>query len=163
MTPQQGRVLVIGVGNRFRRDDGAGLVAARQIRDRLSSCGGDRPVTVIEHTGEGTSLIAAWNQADTVYLIDAVASTGAAGAIHCWDATEQAPPADALRCSTHAVGIGDAIQLAQALGQLPRRLVVFGIEGQCFEFGEGLTAPVQQSIGRVVDRIVAEIAAAELS
>ena len=42
--------------------------------------------------------------------------------------------------STHALGLADAVELARSLGRLPQRVVVYGIEGAAFEFGNGLSA-----------------------
>ena len=44
------------------------------------------------------------------------------------------PPAS-FRSSTHAFGVGDAVELARALGRLPRRVVVYGVEGADFAAG----------------------------
>jgi hydrogenase maturation protease len=47
--------------------------------------------------------------------------------------------------------------MARALGRLPRDLVIWGIEGGEWGFGESLTPAVDQAADEVVRRIVAEI------
>ena len=49
-----GHVVVIGVGNEFRSDDGVGLVIARRIRERVPAT-----VAVVEASGEGAATTAA--------------------------------------------------------------------------------------------------------
>ena len=62
-------ILVIGIGNEFRSDDGAGIVVARAIEGKKLP-----GVTVIEQSGEGAALMDILNEADNVYLVDAVSS-----------------------------------------------------------------------------------------
>jgi hydrogenase maturation protease len=74
--PASPRILVIGVGNEYRRDDAVGLIVARRLRE-LSP----RNVTVIEESGEGTNLMESWTGADMVILIDAASSGARPGTI----------------------------------------------------------------------------------
>ena len=41
------------------------------------------------------------------------------------------------------------MELARELGRLPR-LVVYGIEGETFEAGEGLSDPVEKTVEKLV-------------
>ena len=50
------------------------------------------------------------------------------------------------------------MELARELGELPERLVIFGIEGSDFGHGEGLTSDVVASVDDVVERILDELA-----
>jgi hydrogenase maturation protease len=52
--------LVIGLGNDFRRDDGAGRIAARRVRELA----GDT-VHVVEESGEGAALMDTWRDAES--------------------------------------------------------------------------------------------------
>ena len=52
-----------------------------------------------------------------------------------FEAHEQPLPASSLRTSTHSLGVVEAIELARSLGELPRHVVVFAIEGRSFEPG----------------------------
>src|SRR3974377_801942 len=111
---------IIGIGNRDRGDDAAGLLAAERR-------GGG------EHGGEAPSLLDAWDGADDVVLIDAVVTGAPPGTLHRWDARDLPPEAVGLRVSTHAFSIVDAIHLAESTGCLPKKLVVYGIEAAQFE------------------------------
>lgn len=146
------RAVVIGVGNRYRRDDAAGLdVVARISAD-------DRPdVGVFEHDGEPAGLLDLWSDADVAYVVDAVRSGDPAGTVHRIEVGDGAVPDRPRRDSTHAIGLGDAVELARALGRLPDRLVMIGIEGSDFDAGEGLSADVVRASSRVARDILAEI------
>ncbi|MCP4684238.1 MAG: hydrogenase maturation protease, partial [bacterium] len=62
-------IRVIGVGNEFRGDDAVGLIVASRLREQLP-----KSIEIIEHTGDGATLMDAWEGADRVYIIDAVKS-----------------------------------------------------------------------------------------
>jgi len=149
---QRRRICVIGAGNPLRGDDAAGLLAARRLRGRWGDA-----VTIIESDGEGTALIDAWDGADAVIIIDAARSSAAPGAISRFDASAAPVPARSLHDSTHHVGVAEATELARALGRLPARVIVFGIEGVAFGAGEAMSAQVERALDDVVERVSAEI------
>ena len=101
-----------------------------------------RGVALLEREGEPTALIDAWEGADALWLVDAVSSGAAARTVHRLDASERELPAELFRASTHHVGVAEAVELARALGRLPRQTVLFGIEGGSFEIGDELTPAV---------------------
>src|SRR3972149_2149869 len=107
-------VLVIGVGNEYRGDDGLGLFAVRQIKAKNLS-----NVTVIETSGEGAALIETWRSAGIVIAIDAVQSGAKAGTIHRFDASVEPLPGDFFHYSTHAFSLAEGIELARVLNLLP--------------------------------------------
>ena len=149
------RIVIIGVGNEYRRDDGAGIIVARRLRALLSSS-----ATVLEESGEGAALIQAWQGAAWVMLADAVRSGAAPGTIHRLDARQAPVPTRFFHYSTHAFSVAEAVELARSLDQLPPHLVVYGIEGENFAAGVGLSAAVEQAVQEVVERAAEEVRAA---
>ncbi len=143
---------VIGVGNRWRGDDAAGLAAARRLR---AMPGVEAEIAELE--GDLTSLIDAWNGSEHVVVIDAVCSGAEPGTIHRLDAHATGLSRDLDRHSTHALGLATAIEIGRALDRLPPRLIVFGIEGQCFDAGAGLSPRVEDAIARTVVAVMDEL------
>jgi hydrogenase maturation protease len=144
--------LIIGLGNDYCSDDGVGRVVARKLRaESLDEVG------VLEETGEGAALIEAWRGADFVILIDAVHSGGESGSIYRIDANEQQIPRNLFHYSTHAFNVGEAVEMARALGQLPRRLVVYGIKGKNFALGVGLSPVIERAAEEATRRVKAEL------
>lgn len=135
---------LIGIGNHFRRDDAAGLEVARRLR--LAHPPG---VILIEQEGEPASLIEAWSTVEESLVVDAVSSGSEPGRLHRFDVTHAPLPAEIFSVSTHALGLPEAVELARELGRLPR-LVVYGIEGETFEAGEGLSDPVEKTVEKLV-------------
>jgi hydrogenase maturation protease len=136
--PQTG--LIIGIGNEYRSDDAVGLVVARAIQARRLP-----QVSILEATGEGTALFEVWKEADNVILIDAVTSQAPAGTIHQLDAQAGPISPSFFALSTHAFGVAEAIELARILGNLPARLIVYGIEGKHFVAGINLLPEVERA------------------
>lgn len=152
--PARARILVIGVGNEYRSDDAVGLAVARLLR-QLSL----ENVRVIEETGEGASLLESWKGADTVIIVDAASSGAKPGTIHRVDARTQQIPRGLLHYSTHAFSVGEAVELARVMGQLPPHILVYGIEGERFEEGMELSEAVRESVGAVVELVLKQVRA----
>lgn len=151
--PPTNRLLVIGVGNEFCRDDGLGLHVARQV------AGLEIPGAVVrEESGEGASLMEAWTGWSCVVVIDATASGSAPGTIHRFDAHAEPIPSRFFHYSTHAFSVAEAVELSRALQSLPRRLVVFGIEGKTFSTGRGLSDEARRAAEAAVRLIQNEFA-----
>ena len=145
------RTVVIGVGNAFRGDDGAGREAARLVQERVPN---ELEVVVCEL--EPTRLIDAWDGAGAALVVDAVASGAEPGTVHRFDATSEALPSREFRSSTHALGIGETIELARAIGRLPERVVVFGVEGESFGSGTELSPSARAGVERAVELVIEE-------
>jgi hydrogenase maturation protease len=143
---------VVCVGNRWRGDDGAGLEVAKLLRGTLPE-----EAEVLEREGEPTALMDAWEGAEAVWLVDAVSSEAQAGTVHRVDASEEQLPATLFRASTHHFGLADAVELARALGRLPARTIVYGIEGAGFDAGAELTPGVAAAVHEVAVSIRSEV------
>jgi hydrogenase maturation protease len=143
---------LIGVGNRFRGDDGAGLeVASRVRRAHPPGC------RILEEEGEPRSLIEDWALVKEALVIDAVWTGAEPGTLHRFDATSDPVPAEVFGSRTDALGVADAVELARKLDKLPPRLSVYGIEGASFEKGEGLTPAVEKTVERLVEELCDEL------
>lgn len=144
--------VVIGVGNEYRRDDGVGLAVAAKLRGRVPP-----GVEVVGCELEPSRLLDAWQGARGALVVDAVRSGAEPGTLHRFDAGEGPVPASVFRSSTHAFGVGEAVELSRALGTLPGRIVLYGIEGWEFVAGEGLTAPVEAAVEPAARAVLDEL------
>ncbi len=144
--------LVIGLGNGFRGDDGAGLTVARRLRD-LALPG----VIVLEQSGEGAALVEVWGAADRVIVVDAVSSGSEPGLIHRIEVNDQPLPAYLSCGSTHAFGLAEAVELARQLDRLPASLVIYGIEGRSFTPSTDLSPEVQAAAEMVIEQLAQEL------
>jgi hydrogenase maturation protease len=145
--------LVIGIGNTDRGDDAAGIEVARRVQAR-----GRQDTEVRECGGGASSLLESWRERGRVILVDAASGAGrTAGTVQRYEAHRKPLPAGWLHASTHSWGVAEAIEIARSLGQLPAEVVVYAIEGQSFEPGAPLSAPVRTALERVEKWIVREL------
>jgi hydrogenase maturation protease len=143
-------LIVIGVGNAWRGDDGAGLAVARRLRE-LAPAG----IEVREVEGDATALVDAWSGAEHVVVVDAAQSGAAPGTVRRFDARAQPLPVRSLRSSTHAFGVSDAVELARSLRRLPDRLDVYAIEGASFVAGDRLSPSVERAVAELAGELSA--------
>jgi len=146
--------LVIGVGNEHRSDDRSGLEVARALRRPLEG-----KARVEEFSTEGIGLIELWRDADHVLVVDAVRSGAAPGSVLRIEPSDGALPHFHSATSTHGLSLAEAVALAQGLGELPRHLVVYGIEAENLEVGVSLSPPVARGVEEATARILDELGA----
>jgi hydrogenase maturation protease len=145
-------LLVIGVGNEWRSDDGAGIALARLLAPAPPG------VRVLAREGEPLDLIEEWTGAGEAIVVDAASSGAAPGTVHRLDARGGPLPVELFGQSTHALSVAEAVELGRALGRLPERLLVLGIEGERFGAGNGLTPAVEAAVGRLAAELRAGFA-----
>jgi len=146
---------VIGMGAEDRGDDAAGLLVARLLR--LTAPPG---VEVHESAGDAGRLLELIEGADRVVVVDAARGAGVPGTVKCLrsDAGFKSPA-----CSTHGLGLAEALGIASELGLLPPVLRVYVVYGRSFEPGPP-TAEVAAGIGAAADLILrAELSPPESS
>jgi len=151
---RRGSVLVIGIGNEFRGDDAVGLVVARRLRAHAGP-----GLEAREASGEATELMRLWEGRSRVVVVDAMRSGRPPGTIARFDARERwHDTAGGRFASSHALGLPEAVALANALDALPGSLVVLGVEGGAFDAGAPMTPAVQAAAGQVVASVLADLA-----
>lgn len=141
------RTRVIGVGSPAGDDRVGWLVLESLYRavpptPGLELCVLDRP---------GADLVRHFAGADRVIIVDAVLAGAEPGSIHEYDRRALAQQSRPL--SAHAVGVADALALALALGEAPRRLHLLGV--QALNLG-ALDEPHAETL-RAVPGVVARI------
>ena len=146
------RLRVIGIGNRWRSDDGVGPVVAGRVHELAPG------LEVVVQEGEPVALLDAFDGADAVVVVDAISSGGAPGTVHSLDAIAAPLPHELFARSTHHLGLGEAVELGRALGRLPARLLVVGVEGASWDAGDELSAPVAAAVDRAAAVVLEEVA-----
>ncbi len=148
----QARIVIIGMGNEFQGDDGVGLFVVQKLRAR------ELPEDVVTfQCRQGLALMELWRDREMAILVDAITSGAAPGSVFRFEAQMESPAKPSFRGTTHNYGLPEAIELAKALNSLPRRLIVYGIEGKRFDAGRGLSIDVETAAEGVVQSIVKEV------
>jgi len=149
-------VVVIGIGNEFRRDDGVGPLVVGELRALVP--GG---VRLAVSDGEPVRLLEEWEGAKLAVVIDAVLRSGAAGPAPGRTfrlELDRAAAGPAAGVSSHGLGLGDAISLARVLDMLPERLIVHAVEITDCGFGAGLSPAVAAAVPAVAAAVLGDLA-----
>ncbi len=142
-------VLILGVGNEWRGDDAIGVWLARRLREHAP-----QGVEVMEHSGEGASLMETWAESEAVIILDAVQSGAEPGTLHRLDTSQERIPSKFFHASSHAFSVAEAVELSRALGTLPEVVLLYGVEGRTFEAGAGLSEEVRMGGEAVLDEVM---------
>jgi hydrogenase maturation protease len=152
MRSKNDKVLIIGIGNEFRSDDGAGIICARKIKERVNS-----NASVIENNGDGAILIESWEGFDNVILVDSISSGAIPGTIHKFDGIKDEFPNENTIHSSHLFSVADAIKTSKIMNKLPGNLVIYGIEGKSYKLGSKISSEVNKAIEKLVKVIEKEL------
>lgn len=153
-----GRVLVAGVGNVLRCDDGFGVAVVRRLQAEGSLPSG---VDVIETGIGGLSIVQQLLDGyQALIVVDTVDRGEAAGQVFVLEPTVPAmddlPTAArrALLSNLHLAEPSRVFALARALGVLPERTLLVGCQPlECEDLGETLTPPVQAAVAVAVREV----------
>lgn len=143
-------VRILGIGSPSGDDQAGWLVI-----DALHALGCANGMGVV--TGKldrpGAGLVALLDDAEHAILVDAMQSGSSPGTLHCFNPADGPLPVAEL--SSHGFGVLAALALAQALGSLPPRVEVYGIEIASAQPGDAVSAPVRLAIHALAERIAA--------
>jgi hydrogenase maturation protease len=142
------RAVVIGVGNKFRRDDAAGPAVVAVLAGQVPA-----GVTLAVNDGEPTRMIEAWAGVPLAIVVDAVRGEPAVpGRLHrlVLDHPAMGPGGPV---SSHGFGLDDAVGLGRALGRMPGSLIVHAVEAGDLSQGAGLTP----AVAAVIDTLAAAV------
>jgi hydrogenase maturation protease len=133
-----GRVVIVGVGNRWRGDDGAGCALIDRAAERTSAVcldAGVAPENFLEK--------AAAARPDTVLFVDAASFAGDAGEIRIFTPDQIAPAG----LSTHALSLKMAAEYLKV--RTGARIYMAGIQAGTREPGETLSPPVEDAVAEL--------------
>ncbi|MGB0671790.1 MAG: hydrogenase maturation protease [Rhodospirillales bacterium] len=135
--------LILGIGNRFRRDDAFGPIVLDHLQGRVGEA------ELREYDGEALGLLALLEGRDAL-VIDAARADLTPGTLLDWDALAEPWPGEAALHSSHQWGLAEALSLGRDLGRLPTRLRVLAVVGGDFGWGTDLSPEVAEKVDDVV-------------
>ena len=150
MTPS---VLVLGLGNPLRGDDGAGCQVIEELSRRELPLG----IELLDGGAIGLGLLDLMEGWERVILVDAAEMGRRPGEFL------RLMPDDVLLISKpdsfsfHHAGLSEALALADALGRPLPEMVIFGIQPQKIGWGEGLSPAVEAALPALTDAVLNEI------
>ena len=142
--------LVIGYGNTLRGDDGAGILAAELLMDRIH----DPEIEILPLHQLTPELMEPISRVAHVIFIDAAAS-GRPGKVH------RIPLRPAPVCArfSHVTTPESLLAGAQSLYGHTPEATLYTIPGRSFETGQELSPAVRRAVNELVDTLEKELAA----
>jgi len=134
-------IIVIGVGNPLRRDDGVGLEVIRLLSENRERYNLSPDTDLVDGGTDGLGLIEYLKNYKKVIIIDAVEMKLTPGTIKVFTPVEAVMNINSDALSTHGFGIAELIKLAKELDISPE-LIIVGVQPEDVGYGEKLTAPV---------------------
>jgi hydrogenase maturation protease len=140
---------VVGLGT-AHGDDQVGWVVVDRLHSRLTSgVSAHKIATELD-------LIDVISDLDYVIIVDASAPRSQPGVVR-WFTWPCQRIEEVGLLSTHGFGLVAALRLAEALGSLPGRVVVYAVEAQAVTPGQPLSPAVSSEIASVVEAIAREV------
>jgi len=154
------RVLIAGVGNLLRGDDGFGVEVARRLLARPPQLAG-AALTIIETGIGGMHLVQELLSGyDALIVVDAVERGAAPGTLFLLEPERVDPSGwpDEIRrdffADTHYAEPSHALALAAAVGALPPRVLVVGCQvASVDDLLQGMTPAVARAVEQVAGRL----------
>lgn len=149
-------ILVLGLGNLLCGDDGVGVTALAVLRRRYEP---PPEVRFVDGGTLGLALLPTIESAERVWILDAVAADAPAGSLVVLEGRD-VEPALRDRLSPHQIGVADILDAMHWRDSWPKQVRVLGLVPEAMGLEISLSPRVAASLGRLVDALVGELAAA---
>ena len=147
----QPRIIVLGIGNPLRRDDGAGIRAIQELWKK--ECAPD-----VQYLDGGTSpdlpsLIEPG--VEKLVIVDALQGGKEPGYIYRLELDASHMPDQAPE-SLHGLGLLDGLKMLNMLGRQPRHVILIGIEPSDTSHGLQLSQQLESRLPALVEAVEKE-------
>ena len=149
----QPSVLILGLGNPLRGDDGIGCRVVEELVRRGLPDG----VEALDGGAAGLGLLNLGEGGERVVVVDAAEMGRGPGEIVRFTLADVRLASTPDRFSFHHAGLSEALALADALGRALPELVIFGVQPVRVGWGEGLSPAVEAALPALVAAVLAEI------
>lgn len=142
--------LIIGIGNEFRGDDAIGLLVARSLKQKLPY------VNIVESNGDITDLLNYFKEYNSIIIIDAAITNdeNTIGKVNYIVINKNLPALNIKFYSSHALGVMEAIKIAEQLNLLPDEFHIYGISGTNFNLNQKISERLLEELENVTNLII---------
>jgi hydrogenase maturation protease len=146
------RVLIAGVGNVLRGDDGFGVEVLRRLEHDLAGVDG---VCFFESGIAGVGLVQQLLDGyDVLVILDALDRGAAPGTVFVLEPERGSPTGERQAVDLHQADPEGVLRMAAALGVLPRQVRIVGCQAAaCDELGAGLSESVRAAVPEAAQRV----------
>jgi len=153
------RIVVAGIGNLLLRDEGVGIHVINELKEHSLP----ENVEVHDCATRGIDALNELEGADKAIIIDAVKLGNEPGAVYRFTLDELERNDKTLRMiSFHDLDLITAIKIGRDTYNLPKEVVIIGIEPKCAdEYSMELTPEVAKAVPKAVKAVLDEIKKSE--
>ena len=144
-------IVVIGIGQELRGDDGAGLAVVHRWQKLYPQTASRVRVEISPLPG--LDLLNVWDGARVAIIVDTVASDARPGSLSELDCEDLASFGEDAQ-SAHGFGLAESIKLAEELcvNEMPQ-IKILAIVGSEFKLGTGLSPSVKNALPRAAEHL----------
>lgn len=146
-------VIVLGLGNLLRRDEGLGIRALERLRERYVL---PDTIRLVDGGTLGLDLLCYLEEAERLLVLDAALTSGPPGTL-LRVADGDVPAFFGMRTSPHEIALPDLLAVAQLRGTAPDEVVVLGMQPEALELGWDLSPIVAAGLDALADAAASEL------
>lgn len=146
-------IVVLGIGNALRCDEGVAIHALRQLAADYPLAG---HVRIIDGGVVGLDLLPMMEGCDALLVIDAINAGKPPGSVIRIEG-EDAPSGFLQKLSMHQAGLFDLLALLQVRNAKPPRLVIWGVQPASIEWNLEMSQTVSAAMPELLQGIAAEL------
>ncbi len=152
-------ILVLGIGNVLLTDEGVGVRALKELERRFTF---PANVELLDGGTAGIELLRHIRNRDCLIIIDAMKWGQEPGTVVRVEG-DDVPAAFRTRISPHQLGLSDLLAAAMLTDELPKKLVLFGVEPVSIDIGLDLTDTVEASLDKLLGAVADELRSLDCS
>jgi hydrogenase maturation protease len=146
------KVMVLGIGNLIRADDGFGVHAVQRLEGDARV---PREVTLLDGGTHGIELLSYVSEATHLLLLDAIDAGQPAGTpIRLANEELRGLPCGG---SVHQLGLADLLATLPLVSATPKEIVLLGVQPGTTGWGTELSAPVEAALDGLLDEAVEQL------
>ena len=142
--------LILGVGNVLLGDEGIGIRVVEELENRFSF---PEEVMLLDGGTAGIELLRYLEGRDLLILIDAMRAGLTPGQVFRVEG-EEVPKRFMTKISPHQIGLSDLLAAGILTDQIPKQIILFGVEPEQLETGIILSAVVEASLEKIIGAIL---------
>ena len=145
------KTLVLAIGNKLLRDEGAGLHVLNALSENHPET---KDVTYIDGGTLSFTLAGAVENADNLIVIDAAELKSKPGTVNCMVNEQMDQFLGSCKRSVHEIGLLDLLDISRLTETLPENRALIGIQPDVIDWGDTLTDEVQCAVPQAVQHVI---------
>jgi len=149
---QSTKIVVLGIGNSIRMDDGLGIHALERLGKHPGLPAG---LELVEGGTKGLELACYAAEASKLLILDAVDVGEAPGTVVRFTGTDLANLPGGK--SVHELGLADLLLTLSLVAEQPQEIIVMGVQPDVIEWGTELSPVVEAALEPLIEAVTAQL------